>query len=184
MRGRIPRDEELSDAEGFRAALGSVPRAFSILRRTTGAEKWKSIAEQRASDLLVYLALARFGGRPSFRRLPLELRYDVRDLFGSFKLAAQRADDLLYRVGDRALLDSAMRASSIGKLTPEALYVHVSAVGQLDPILRAYEGCGRALTGNVDGATVLKLHRLSRRSRTLSILRSTATHTRRSQLFS
>ena len=45
------------------------------------------------------------------------------------------------------------------KLTRQALYVHESALPQLPPILRAFEGCARAYIGVVEGANIIKLHR-------------------------
>jgi len=34
--------------------------------------------------------------------------------------------------------------STIGKLLPNALYVHRDALDSLEPLLRVYEGCARA----------------------------------------
>lgn len=38
--------------------------------------------------------------------------------------------------------------------------MHIAGLNQLPPILRVYEGCGRALTGEVEGTTLVKMHRL------------------------
>lgn len=54
----------------------------------------------------------------------------------------------------------ACRQAPIGKLTPEALYIHTTELGRLSAVLRVYEGCARALSGTVDDANLLKLHRL------------------------
>jgi DNA phosphorothioation-associated putative methyltransferase len=58
-------------------------------------------------------------------------------------------------------VDEACRQSAIGKLLPNALYVHRSALESLDPLLRAYEGCARSYLGEIDGANLIKLHRHS-----------------------
>ena len=50
---------------------------------------------------------------------------------------------------------------AIGKLLPDDLYVHNSALDSLEPILRIYEGCGRAYLGEVEGANIIKIHRRS-----------------------
>ena len=52
-----------------------------------------------------------------------------------------------------------VRGSATGKKTATALYVHATAVSQLSPVLRAYEGCAKVLTGSLEGANVVKLHR-------------------------
>lgn len=159
-RGRLPRPEEVPTAAADIAAeFGSVRAAFSLIRRVSGPERWAEVETRSRRDFLVYLALAAFSGRPRFSELPDELQYDVRDLFGNYKKACQAADTLLFATGDMAAIDTACRSATVGKRTPEALYVHTSALGDLPPLLRVYEGCGRALAGTVDGATLLKLHR-------------------------
>ena len=56
-------------------------------------------------------------------------------------------------------MDRACRAASVGKLLPDALYVHHTAVEHLPPVLRVYEGCARQLAGAVEGLTLVKLFR-------------------------
>lgn len=158
-RGRLPRPEELASASAISAAFGSIRAAFSIVRRVTGGERWKLTEDRARRNFLVYLALAAFGGRPRFSDLPHDLQLDVRDLFGTYKNAVVEADRLLYGTGDLEALDQAARAAPVGKLTQEALYVHVSAFKELPPLLRVYEGCGQALAGTVEDATIVKLHR-------------------------
>jgi len=159
-RGRLPRPDELVNAAAVVEAFGGIRPAFSLVRRVTGGAKWESVEQARKRDFLVYLALAAFGGRPRFSDLPPDLQFDVKDFFGSFKEVTRKADQLLFAAGDIANVDLACSASLVGKLTHEALYVHASAVGELSPLLRVYDGCARTLTGTVDDATVLKLNRL------------------------
>src|SRR5262249_20671288 len=51
--------------------------------------------------------------------------------------------------------------SAVGKQLPDDLYVHRSALDALEPLLRVYEGCGRAFLGEVEGANIIKIHRRS-----------------------
>lgn len=158
-RGRLPRPEELPNAAEVASRFGSIRAAYTVICRATSASQWDRIATERRKDTLVYLALGAFGGRPSFSALPPELQLDVRDFFGSYKAAIAQADRLLFSAGNADAVDVACRASLVGKLTPEALYVHESAAGDLPALLRVYEGCGRALAGTVEGANVVKLNR-------------------------
>src|SRR5262245_25899057 len=64
-----------------------------------------------------------------------------------------------FHAGSAEAIDEACRRSAVGKLPASALYVHRSARGALDPLLRVYEGYGRAYLGEVEGANVLNLHR-------------------------
>jgi DNA phosphorothioation-associated putative methyltransferase len=158
-RGRLPADEEIPDAASIREIFGSLQRAFHVVEKATSAEQWDEITRERALDLVIYLALARFEGRPPFSRLSTDLQRDVKGFFSSYAQACREADDLLFSVGEPAVVDGACAASAIGKLTPEALYVHESALPHLSPLLRIFEGCARSYIGRLEGANLIKLSR-------------------------
>ena len=158
-RGRLPADAELATAPQLARVFGSVARAFALLRRVTSADRWDNIRRERRADVLVYLALAAFPKRPRFGALPDELQRDIRAFFGSYKSGCAEADALLFSAGDQDAVDRACRDASVGKLLPDALYVHHTALEYLSPVLRVYEGCGRQLAGAVHGLTLVKLFR-------------------------
>ena len=162
-RGRLPDGDELPESAAVIKALGTLKRAFRLIQSATGAEPWAEIAAKRAQDLLIYLALARFDGRPMLGRLPVPLQRDITALFPSYAQACKEADALLFSVGKTEQVNVACSASPIGKKTPEALYVHVRAIDQLPPSLRVFEGCARAYIGRVEGANLIKLGRLEPR---------------------
>jgi DNA phosphorothioation-associated putative methyltransferase len=93
--------------------------------------------------------------------LPTGLQRDIRSFFGSYSAGCRRADDLLFRAGDAAAVDDASRRSAVGKLLPNALHVHRTALEALDLLLRVDEGCARAYLGEIEGADPIKLHRHS-----------------------
>jgi DNA phosphorothioation-associated putative methyltransferase len=158
-RGRLPGPSELPNAAAIQGALGSVRRAFQVLRAAVGSEQWAEVEQQRTQDLVVYLALSRFGKRPKLSELPPDLELDVRAFFTSYQTACELADALLFSVGDMNTLDRLCRTSPVGKKTPSALYVHASALHCLPTELRLYEGCARGYIGAVEGANLVKLHR-------------------------
>lgn len=158
-RGRVPEEDEVEPFAELAETLGSVRRAFALLRRVTGRERWEEIRSVRSADLMVYLGLSRFGGRPRFSQLPRFLQRDIKALFSSYKAATVASDELLFRAGNLEVVDKACRQSSIGKLTGDALYVHRSALSLLSPVLRVYEGCARAYLGAVEDANIVKLVR-------------------------
>lgn len=159
--GRLPGPGEFPHSDAVIARLGSVRRAFALIQQVTDTAAWGAIANRRSEDLLVYLALARFHRRPPFSQLPLTTQFDVKAFFGTYERTCREADALLFAVGDAARIDSACQSSTVGRLVENALLVHRSALGYLDPVLRIYEGCARALVGEVDAANVIKLHRFS-----------------------
>jgi DNA phosphorothioation-associated putative methyltransferase len=159
--GRLPEEDEFPQVAAVVAAFGSLKRAFALVRRVSGDAEWEAIRRRRTEDLLVYLALARFGKRPRLGQLPHMLQRDMRAFFGTYTKACQQADELLFRAGDGPAIDEACQRSPVGKLLPDDLYVHRSALDTLEPLLRIYEGCGRAYLGDVEGANVIKIHRRS-----------------------
>jgi DNA phosphorothioation-associated putative methyltransferase len=159
--GRLPDPVEFPGATDIVARFGSLKRAFAAIQRITSAEEWEEIARRRREDLLVYLALARFRKRPAFSGLPLTLQRDMKVFFGTYTKACAEADALLFKTGEEGSIDEACKQATVGKLLPDDLYVHRSALVSLEPLLRIYEGCGRAYLGEVDGANVIKIHRRS-----------------------
>lgn len=159
--GRLPEEDEFTRSAEVIAAFGSLKRGFALVRRVTGEAEWDAIRQRRTEDLLVYLALARFRKRPAIGQLPRPLQHDMRAFFGAYTKACQQADELLFRAGDAAAIDEACGRSPVGKQLPDDLYIHRSALDALEPLLRIYEGCGRAYLGEVEGANIIKIHRWS-----------------------
>jgi DNA phosphorothioation-associated putative methyltransferase len=51
---------------------------------------------------------------------------------------------------------STCQHSKVGKLLPDALYVHVSALKSLDPLLQSYESAAREIASRSEGITLVK----------------------------
>jgi DNA phosphorothioation-associated putative methyltransferase len=159
--GRLPEPDEFSRSSEVVEKFGSLKRAFALVRRITGDDQWEQIAKRRTEDMLVYLALARFKKRPQFSMFPRSLQFDIRSFFGTYTKACAQADDLLFQAGKADLIDAACKRSTIGKLLPDALYVHRESLPYLEPLLRVYEGCSRAYLGEIEGANLVKINRYS-----------------------
>ncbi len=159
-RGRTPRPGELPNESVLDKEFGSVRAAFSLVRKVTGPSPWEDYELHAKTNFMIYAALAAFSGRPKFTDLPDDLQHDAKDLFGSYRSACQASDQLLHQIADIKAIDEACHAAPFGKLTGEALYVHVDYLDQLPALLRVYEGAARHITGNVDDATLVKLNRV------------------------
>jgi DNA phosphorothioation-associated putative methyltransferase len=157
-RGRLPKLNELETRSEIEREFGTLRNAFAVLRRVTGTDRWDRIRDERSRDLLVFLALSRFDRRPRLKDLPEAVRYDVRDLFGSYLAACRQADRLLGELANRDRVHQAAASSPVGKLLPGALYLHTDALGDLPPILRVLDGVARRLLGELDPSTIVKLH--------------------------
>ena len=156
--GRAPAEDELAECDEIRERFGSLRRALRLVERGHDPDEWQKIITARGQDLLLFLALSRFDGRPRFGQLPLPVRRDVRSIFSTYRNACEQADVALLAAGDMGRVLNAAKRSEVGKLTPSALYVHESALDSIHPLLRLYEGCARGYIGRVDGANIIKLH--------------------------
>ena len=155
-RGRLPIKGELANEDSILTEFRSFARAFTLVEQATDAQEWAAITEKRKQDLLVYLALSRFGRRPKPSDLPSPLLTDIKAFFASYRQACETADAMLFSLGQQNTLSECCRASRLGKLVGNALYVHVSALDLLDPLLRLYEGCASRAFGQMEGATLVK----------------------------
>ncbi|MDV2995065.1 MAG: hypothetical protein N4J56_004719 [Chroococcidiopsis sp. SAG 2025] len=59
-------------------------------------------------------------------------------------------------MGKPGVITKICQQSKIGKRLPTALYVHISAIEELDPLLRIYEGCASRTIGRLEDATLVK----------------------------
>ncbi len=158
QRGRLPIKGELVQEAQLSQEFGSLKRAFQIILTATDEADWDAIAYQRSLDLQVYLALAQFGQGRSLKKLSVAMRSDIKAFFGSYEEACEVADRLLFKIGEPGIIKQACQKSKIGKLLPTALYVHISALTELDPKLRLYEGCASRNIGGTEDANILKFH--------------------------
>jgi DNA phosphorothioation-associated putative methyltransferase len=157
-RGRLPVKGELAEESSIKQEFHSFNRAWRVILQATDADDWEKIADKRRQDLLVYLALNGLGDRPSMRRLPAQIRNDIKGLFDSYQKACTLADLMLYSLGKPDIVADCCEDSEIGYKQPGSLSVHVSALEELDPLLRLYEGCANRTIGRLDGATIIKFH--------------------------
>lgn len=153
-----PDAAEISAWKSIQNTFGSLKRAFKIILQATDAGEWDTISEKRRQDFLVYLALSHFGRRPKFKELSPAVQNDVRALFGSYQQACTASDLMLMSLGNTEIIANRCRDSTIGQQRPKSLWVHVSALEALDPLLRLYEGCASRTIGRPEEATVVKFH--------------------------
>jgi DNA phosphorothioation-associated putative methyltransferase len=158
QRGRIPIKGELPAESELVTEFGSLRRAFQIILTATDEAEWDAIAYQRSLDLQVYLALSQFGQRRSLRNLSPSIRADIKAFFGNYEEACEVADRLLFKIGEPGVIKQACQQNKIGKLLPTALYVHISALNEIDPKLRLYEGCASRNIGGTEDANIIKFH--------------------------
>jgi len=157
-RGRLPTPEELPDASAITTEFGTIRRAFQLVLQATNPQEWDEISDRRRQDLLVYLALSHFSHRPKLKELAPVVQQDIKSLFGSYQQACTAADLMLMSLGDLERIEERAQRSPLGHKRSRSLWVHVSAIENLDPLLRLYEGCASRTIGRLEEATVIKFH--------------------------
>jgi DNA phosphorothioation-associated putative methyltransferase len=157
-RGRLPVKGELAEEEAIKEEFRSYKTAFNLIQEATNAQEWEAIAEQRRQDLKLYLALSRFQNRPTVRKLSLQMKEDFKALFGSYKEACLLADRMLFSLGDLKNISNLCRTSSVGKKKKNSLIVHISALENLDPLLRLYESCASLNIGRPEDANIVQIN--------------------------
>ena len=157
-RGRAPAEDELPNGDPIRERFGSLRTALRLVEQGHSHEEWQRIVTARGQDLLLFLALSRFDGRPRFAQLQIAVRRDIKSLFSTYRRACEQADMALLSAGDMQRIRRAAQRSEVGKRMPSAIYVHESALDALPPLLRLYEGCARRYIGRVEDANLIKLH--------------------------
>ncbi len=131
---------------------------FNLILQSTDKNKWDAIKEKRRQDLLVYLALGNFQGRPTIRKIAPEIKEDAKALLISYKQACLLADILLLGVSNLEKIGDLCQQSAIGKQLQGAIAIHVSALDKLPPLLRVYEGCASRVYGSLEKANIVKLY--------------------------
>ena len=157
-RGRLPLKNELPEEENILAEFGNFRRAFQVILQATEATEWDKITDKRRQDLLVYIALTAFGDRPKLSQFPLTVQNDIKGLFGSYKKACNLADLMLFSLGKPDVIAKCCRQSSTGLKLSHSLWVHISALSELDSLLRLYEGCASRTIGRMEDATAIKFY--------------------------
>lgn len=161
--GRWPTPGEYSPHEQAFEHFRSTKAGLRFAEDHLDPFQWETAQTRKRDDLLVDLALARFGGRPTLSQLSPESQLDVKGFFGSYKKALVVADELLFRSGDMKALVAAAKETTLGKRLPDSLYVHVSGISELPALLRIYEGCAAEFVGETD-ANLVKLDLLREHS--------------------
>ena len=162
--GRLPCLDELEDStrQELTEWFGSVRKAAHLAQHIHNADALSRARQSRIDDLTVYFALNYFSRRKRYGELPIELQRDVKAFFGSHARAEESGKQLLYSVGDPAvILEAAQKAKSrgLGYLDGfHSLQLDVRLVPQLPAPLRAYVGCAAQLYGDVGEAHLVKIH--------------------------
>lgn len=157
-RGRLPIKGEWDKEAEIKAEFGSFKRAFKVILQVTDENEWDKIADQRRQDILLYLALSRFGKRPTLRKLSPVLKADIKELFGNYQVACLLADEMLITLRNLRLIKQLCQSSNVGKVFNKSFLIHESALDSLPTLLRLYEGCASRTIGRMEEANLIRFY--------------------------
>ncbi|HEY9807744.1 MAG TPA: DNA phosphorothioation-associated putative methyltransferase [Halomicronema sp.] len=123
------------------------PDSFSSKAEAVGLER---------EAVIIDLAASNFKERLYFEVLPLALQEKISIFFDSYHQAILLADEMLERLKEPGIIAKLCEASPLGKHLPNALYVHVSGIFSLDPLLRLYEKLAFIAAGFPEKVTLVK----------------------------
>ncbi|MBF0333379.1 MAG: DNA phosphorothioation-associated putative methyltransferase [Alphaproteobacteria bacterium] len=160
--GREPFADEIPHTAALEKAFGSTARALRTVRPRLDQSYIDAVRAQRTEDILVCLALQRFGRRIPYRHLDSGLQRDVKAFLHSYGNATEEAARLLARAAEPGVIEAACTgaaARGLGWLIEgRSLQLHSSLVPRLPPALRIYIGCAAVLYGDVALADLVKIH--------------------------
>jgi DNA phosphorothioation-associated putative methyltransferase len=157
-RGRLPQKGELSQEAEIKTEFRSFRQAFKLILQVTNQSEWDKIADQRRQDILLYLALSRFGNRPNIRQLSPILKADIKDLFGNYQAACFLADEMLITLRNLDIIKEICQGLKVGKVFEKSYLVHLDTLDYLPTLLRLYEGCASRTIGRMDGANLIRFY--------------------------
>jgi len=157
-RGRLPAKGELAEEPQIKLELGGLRRAYRVILQATNQEDWNAIAQQRTEELKLYLATALLTHRPKLKDFSETIQQDIKGLFGTFKHACAEAEAMLFTLGDQVVIEEKINESKIGLKLGKSLLVHLSAIEELDPLLRLYEACASRTIGRLEEADVIQFY--------------------------
>jgi DNA phosphorothioation-associated putative methyltransferase len=161
--GRVPVASEFDFSEQIKRIFGSIKKGYAFLLNQHGGYLFEQARDFRIKDLNVYFALSFFSKRKPLTKIPVSLKRDIKEFFGTYSEALEESRELLFSVGnpDNILhaCEFAANELKLGYLDgTHNLQLHVSLIHQLPAVLRVYVGCATQLYGDIELADLIKIH--------------------------
>jgi DNA phosphorothioation-associated putative methyltransferase len=161
--GRLPIESEFDQLPQAKRQAGSGESLQEQVFSELDAGMYEHARQRRKTDMLVHLASSRLStrGRPRVKDLSASEKADIKVLFTTYKDACEQADELLMQLGNSEAIDEACVSFGLGKMLPDALYIHVSLEDELPILLSLMVGCARNFAERElpENVSVLKLKR-------------------------
>lgn len=149
--GRIPEQGEVTEL-GFLGKRKFKEYLNATIRPLISESKFEESRNRLREDVLQALAMMRIENRGFLpaKELSGEFQSSIQTLFGDYREACKLAEAMLFRLGKEGEVAKAGRASGVGKLLPEDLYVHKSAVEFVPGLMKLMLSLGESIAGQLE----------------------------------
>ena len=159
--GRFPRVEESEDFQNLVFEFKSKNKIKSIVMESIDEEIFHSVKQKRINELLVFFSLRRFdkSGYPKKADLPVPMANDISGLFPSYRAFLDQANELLFLLGNEKYMRDIHKEISIGKVLPDAVYIHPGYVRELPPVIQIKVGVAQKMIGEIEECNLIKINK-------------------------
>lgn len=160
--GRLPVVEESSEFQALIDEFKSKRKVSNLILGNVNDTEIERVIEKRSNDLLVLFALRRFSRRgfPKLKDIPNATLNDIKEFFGGYRNFLKKAESLLFTLGDSKLMSKTLNSIEVGKVLPDAVYIHPSYIKDLPPMVRIKVGVAEALIGDIEDCNLIKINKL------------------------
>lgn len=136
--GRVPTRAEFPDMARVIRIFGSESNLIESVRAEINEESVRESAERRKTKTIVSVcrSMIRQNGAPRLKDLSTDERDDVRIFFGNFEQVSAASRARLKELAELENVSRLMQGSTVGKLLPDDLYVHVDSVSYIPEMLQ------------------------------------------------
>lgn len=148
--GRLPSQSEISELAflGKRKFKDFIDASvLPLINKERFGESQNRIRE----DVLQALAMTRIENHKFLptKNFSVDFQNTIKDLFGDYRDACKKAEELLFALGKEDEVRRSGRNSPIGKILPDDLYVHQSALERVPVMMKLMLSLGESIVGRV-----------------------------------
>ena len=157
---RLPTPSEYPRLSEVKERLGEPKKVLDYLLSMNEDDAFERAKDRKREDILVFIALNCFHQRRSLNSLPSALKKDIKALFGSYKVAKDAGERLLYQAGNKediAAIIEQTACEGLGVLNDRKYLIAQCMVDDLPALLRVYIGCTSLLYGEGVEADIIAL---------------------------
>ena len=160
--GRLPIAEESNAYRSLLKEFKSKKKISDLIMNNVNIKELNNVRKRRIDDLLVIFALRKFTSMkfPSLKSIPISTLYDIKSFFNGYKQFISKAEALLFTLGNEKKMNRVLSSVNIGKILPDAVYIHPSYIKNLPIEVRAKVGVAEELIGHIDGCNLIKINKV------------------------